>query len=233
MKKLAIIGKPNVGKSSFFNRILRERDAITSEQAGTTRDIKRRYATIINKQVEILDTGGLDQGCELFDRIKEKSIQAAHEADIILYMVDGKSLPELDDKTFFYELETLGKSVALVVNKIDNDKMKEKLWEYYEFGTDAIFGISVAHNRGVNALLTWIAEQLPDEDITGAACETQEEVEHFQIASAADEEALELPQSDDDDGYFYPYEDYAAQQQEGDEDELYDEAADTLVAFDE
>ena len=233
MKKLAIIGKPNVGKSSFFNRILRERDAITSEQAGTTRDIKRRYATIINKQVEILDTGGLDQGCELFDRIKEKSIQAAHEADIILYMVDGKSLPELDDKTFFYELETLGKSVALVVNKIDNDKMKEKLWEYYEFGTDAIFGISVAHNRGVNALLTWIAEQLPDEDITGAACEAQEEVEHFQIASAADEEALELPQSDDDDGYFYPYEDYAAQQQEGDEDELYDEAADTLVAFDE
>ncbi len=232
MKKLAIIGKPNVGKSSFFNRILRERDAITSEQAGTTRDIKRRYATIINKKVEILDTGGLDQGCELFDKIKQKSIKAAHEADIILYMVDGKSLPEIDDKKFFYELETLGKTVALVVNKIDNDKMKEKLWEYYEFGTDAIFGISIAHNRGVNTLLTWIAEQLPEEDIVTDNDEESNEVEHFEIEGMLDEEAFELPQEEEDNGYFYPYEDYAAQQEEG-EVEFYDEADDTLVDFDE
>ena len=162
MKKLAIIGRPNVGKSSFFNRLLKERDAITSEQAGTTRDIKKRVATILDKEVEILDTGGLDKGNELFDRIKEKSLQAAHEADIILYMVDGKSLPEEEDKKLFYELEQLGKAVALVVNKIDNDKMKEKLWEYYEFGTDTIFGISVSHNRSINTLIEWIAAQLPD-----------------------------------------------------------------------
>lgn len=165
MKKLAIIGQPNVGKSSFFNRLVKERDAITSEQAGTTRDIKYRETVILNKRVELLDTGGLDQGNELFDRIREKSLKAAHEADIIIYMVDGKSaLPDVSDKKFFYELETLGKSVALVVNKIDNDKMKERLWEYYEFGTDAIFGISVSHNRNINELLEWIAEQLPEED---------------------------------------------------------------------
>ncbi|MEA3373360.1 MAG: ribosome biogenesis GTPase Der [Campylobacterota bacterium] len=162
MKKLAIIGRPNVGKSSFFNRLLKERDAITSEQAGTTRDIKKRVTKILEREVEVLDTGGLDEGNELFDRIKEKSLQAAHEADIILYMVDGKSLPEEDDKKLFYELEQMGKSVALVVNKIDNDKMKEKLWEYYEFGTDTIFGISVSHNRHINALLEWIANQLPE-----------------------------------------------------------------------
>ncbi len=162
MKKLAIIGRPNVGKSSFFNRLLKMRDAITSEQAGTTRDIKRRVATILDKEVEVLDTGGLDQGNELFDAIKKKSLEAAHEADIILYMVDGKSLPEDDDKKLFYELESLGKTVALVVNKIDNDKMKEKIWEYYEFGTENIFGISVSHNRHINALLEWIAEQLPE-----------------------------------------------------------------------
>jgi len=65
MKKLAIIGRPNVGKSSFFNRLLKQRDAITSEQAGTTRDIKRRIYQINDKEVEILDTGGLDQGNEL------------------------------------------------------------------------------------------------------------------------------------------------------------------------
>jgi len=164
MKKLAIIGRPNVGKSSFFNRLLKVRDAIISEQAGTTRDIKRRVATILDKEVELLDTGGLDEGNELFDRIKQKSLEAAHEADIILFMVDGKSLPEEEDRKLFYELEQLGKSVALVVNKIDNDKMKEKLWEYYEFGTDTIFGISVSHNRNINTLLEWIARQLPMAD---------------------------------------------------------------------
>jgi len=164
MKKLAIIGRPNVGKSSFFNRLLRERDAITSEQAGTTRDVKYRHAVILNKEIQILDTGGLDKGCELFDRIREKSLQAADEADIILYMVDGKTLPEEEDKRLFYQLQSLGKDMALVVNKIDNDKMKEKLWEFYEFGTDDIFGISVSHNRSVNPLIQWIADHIPEED---------------------------------------------------------------------
>ncbi|MDX1296078.1 MAG: GTPase, partial [Sulfurimonadaceae bacterium] len=155
MKKLAIIGRPNVGKSSFFNRLLKERDAITSEMAGTTRDVKRRVATIFDKECQVLDTGGLDEGCELYDRIKEKSLEAAHKADIILFMVDGKSLPEEEDKKLFYELQKMGKEIALVVNKIDNDKMKDKVWEYYEFGTEDIFGISVSHNRHINALLQW------------------------------------------------------------------------------
>lgn len=161
MKKLAIIGRPNVGKSSFFNRLLKERDAITSEMAGTTRDVKRRVATVLDRDVEVLDTGGLDEGSELFDKVREKSIEAAKQADIILFMVDGKSLPEEEDKKLFHELEAMGKCMALVVNKIDNDKMKEKVWEYYTFGTRNIFGISVAHNRSINPLLEWIAKQLP------------------------------------------------------------------------
>ncbi|WP_345970796.1 MULTISPECIES: ribosome biogenesis GTPase Der [Sulfurimonas] len=161
MKKLAIIGRPNVGKSSFFNRLLKERDAITSEMAGTTRDVKKRVATVLDREVEVLDTGGLDEGSELFDKVREKSIAAAKQADIILFMVDGKNLPIEEDKKLFHELEAMGKSMALVVNKIDNDKMKEKVWEYYEFGTQTIFGISVSHNRSINPLLEWIAKQLP------------------------------------------------------------------------
>lgn len=172
MKKLAIIGRPNVGKSSLFNRLLKQRDAITSEMAGTTRDVKKRTATILEKEVELLDTGGLDEGCELYEKIKEKSLRAAQEADIVLFMVDGKSLPEEEDKKLFYELEAQGKAIALVVNKIDNDKMHEKLWEYYEFGTDKIFGISVAHNRHINALLNWISAQLPETDIIIPAAES-------------------------------------------------------------
>ncbi len=164
MKKIAIIGQPNVGKSSLFNRLIKKRDAIISEEAGTTRDVKRRVITILDKEVMLLDTGGLDKGCELFDKIAEKSLIAANNADIVLYMVDGKSLPDEHDKKLFYKLQTLKKDIALVVNKIDNDKMKEKLWEYYEFGTDSIFGISVAHNRGTSKLIDWLYQLIPNED---------------------------------------------------------------------
>ncbi|WP_373036437.1 ribosome biogenesis GTPase Der [Sulfurimonas sp.] len=206
MKKIAIIGRPNVGKSSLFNRLVRKRDAITSDLAGTTRDVKRKNTVIINKQVELLDTGGLDKGCELFDKIKEMSLKAAYKADIILYMVDGKGIPEDEDKKLFYELQNLGKDVALVVNKIDNDKMKEKLWDYYEFGTDAIFGISVSHNRNTVELLEWIASKIPDSDIVKE--EEDDEEEDIQVIEPeiSDEEFFAEHDhniDDEDDGYIY------------------------------
>jgi len=210
MKKLAIIGRPNVGKSSLFNRLLKQRDAITSEQAGTTRDVKKRVAVVVDKEVEILDTGGLDEGCELFDRIKEKSLKAAHEADIILFMVDGKSLPEEDDKKLFYELESMGKAIALVVNKIDNDKMQEKLWEYYEFGTERIFGISVSHNRSVLPLLNWIASELPESSIVTPESDVvadEDEMDGFDAAMRASSDDDEFEDEDEDDGFFIPEED--------------------------
>ena len=203
MKKIAIIGRPNVGKSSLFNRLVKQRDAITSDLAGTTRDVKRKTTIIINKEVQLLDTGGLDKGCELFDKIKEMSLKAAYKADIILYMVDGKGLPEDEDKKLFYELQAMGKDIALVVNKIDNDKMKEKLWEFYEFGTDAIFGISVAHNRNTVDLLDWIASKVPDSDIV----KEEEEEETIQVIEPEvnDEDffANVEDRDEDDDGYTY------------------------------
>ncbi len=204
MKKIAIIGRPNVGKSSLFNRLVKKRDAITSDLAGTTRDVKRRDVVINNKRALLLDTGGLDKGCELFDKIKEMSLKAAYKADIILYMVDGKGIPEDEDKKLFYELQTLGKDVALVVNKIDNDKMKEKLWDFYEFGCDAIFGISVSHNRGTVDLLEWIAKQIPDEDILKEE-DDDEEIEIIvpEIDDMSDEDFFNEIEDEEDDGYFH------------------------------
>jgi len=223
MQKLAIIGKPNVGKSSLFNRLLKQRDAITSEQAGTTRDVKKRVAVIVDKQVEILDTGGLDEGCELFDRIKEKSLEAAHKADIILFMVDGKSLPEEDDKKLFYELEAMGKSIALVVNKIDNDKMQEKLWEYYEFGTNNIFGISVSHNRSILPLLNWVASVLPESAIVQPEPEVSEEDEdEMEDFDSFVQEYGDDEESDDDDDL---------DDDEDDESEMSDDLAEMEEAF--
>ena len=207
MKKIAIIGRPNVGKSSLFNRLIKKRDAITAEIAGTTRDVKRRTVTFIDREAMLLDTGGLDKGCELFDKIKEMSLKAAYSADIILYMVDGKSIPEDEDKKLFYELQAMGKDMALVVNKIDNDKMKERLWDYYEFGTDAIFGISVAHNRNTVELLEWIASKIPDEDIIKEDEEVVEEEESITIIEPEldDEDFFANANShdEDDDGYTY------------------------------
>lgn len=204
MKKIAIIGRPNVGKSSLFNRLIKKRDAITAEIAGTTRDVKRRTVTFIDREAMLLDTGGLDKGCELFDKIKEMSLKAAYSADIILYMVDGKSIPEDEDKKLFYELQAMGKDMALVVNKIDNDKMKENLWDYYEFGTDAIFGISVAHNRNTVELLDWIASKIPDSDIVKEEEEKEEEIQVFE-PEVNDEDffASVEDRDEDDDGFTY------------------------------
>jgi len=205
MKKIAIIGRPNVGKSSLFNRLVKKRDAITADIAGTTRDVKRRTTIIMDKEVQLLDTGGLDKGCELFDKIKEMSLKAAYKADIILYMVDGKSIPEDEDKKLFYELQSMGKDMALVVNKIDNDKMKEKLWDYYEFGTDAIFGISVAHNRNTVELLEWISSKVPDSDIVKDVDDEEEEILVNEPEEIDDETFFSNIAQDqaDDDGFTY------------------------------
>ena len=225
MKKIAIVGRPNVGKSSLFNRLIKKRDAITSDLAGTTRDVKRKVAVINNKEALLLDTGGLDKGCELFDKIKEMSLKAAYAADIILYMVDGKGIPEDEDKKLFYELQSMGKDIALVVNKIDNDKMKEKLWDYYEFGTDAIFGISVSHNRNTVELFEWIADKIPDSDIVK---EDDVQVVEEEVEEISDEEFFAQQYEEDDDGYYY---------WDDDEDEVEDDSIfannDRIKEFDE
>ncbi len=165
MKKIALIGQPNVGKSSLFNRIAKKRIAIISDMAGTTRDIRKHEVKILDRDALLLDTGGIDETNDaIFSNVKRKAIETAKLADIVLFMVDGKKIPDEKDKELFYELQSLGKRLALVVNKIDNDKEKEeRLWSFFEFGIDEadLFGISVSHNRGTKSLFEWIYEQLP------------------------------------------------------------------------
>ncbi|WP_419769760.1 MAG: ribosome biogenesis GTPase Der [Candidatus Marinarcus sp.] len=167
MKKIALIGQPNVGKSSLFNRIAKKRIAIVSEQSGTTRDIRKHKVEILEREALMLDTGGIDDTEDaIFSSVKRKAIETAKEADIVLFMVDGKRIPDDKDKELYYELQALGKSLALIVNKIDNDKEKERLWAFYEFGINEenLFGISVSHNRGTKRLFEWIADRLPEKE---------------------------------------------------------------------
>lgn len=164
MIKIALIGQPNVGKSSLFNRLAKQRIAIVSDLAGTTRDVRKTKVQILGRDAMLLDTGGIDDTDDaIFSNVRRKAIEAGKEADIVLLMVDGKRLPDENDKILFYELQKLGKSMALVINKIDNDKEGERVWEFYEFGIDSklIFPISVTHNRGTVRLTNWIFDQLP------------------------------------------------------------------------
>lgn len=178
LKKIALIGQPNVGKSSLFNRIANRRIAIVSDVSGTTRDIRKHEVQIIDRDALILDTGGIDDTNDaIFSNVKKLAIRTAKEADIILFIVDGKNIPDDKDKELFYELQRLGKDLALVVNKIDNDKELERLWEFFEFGIgdENLFGISVSHNRGTKILFEWIYNKLPENPETIARMKAEEE----------------------------------------------------------
>ncbi len=162
MIKIALLGKPNVGKSSLFNRFSRKLDAITSDVSGTTRDIKKSEILMNGKPILLMDTGGLDDSTTLFQSVQAKSFQAADMADIILYMVDGKTLPSDEDKAIFFSLQKLGKPLALVVNKMDSDKQNDEIgWEFHSFGAKNLFFLSVSHNRGTKLLTDWIDTFLP------------------------------------------------------------------------
>ena len=198
LKKIALIGQPNVGKSSLFNRIANKRIAIVSDMAGTTRDIRKHEIEILDRKALMLDTGGIDETNDaIFSNVKRKAIETAKEADIILFMVDGKNIPDDKDKELFYELQRLGKELALVVNKIDNDKELERLWEFFEFGIgdENLFGISVSHNRGTKNLFEWIYQHLP-----------------VNLETVAREEAEALKKQREEDFDFDDEEDYSSEE---------------------
>jgi len=169
LQTIALIGQPNVGKSSLFNRLLNKRVAIVSNISGTTRDIRKKEIEIFDRSALLLDTGGIDETDDvIFSNVKAKAIIAAKDADIVLFLVDGKNIPNNKDKVLYYQLQKLGKKLALVVNKIDNDKELERLWEFFEFGIDKenLFGISVSHNRGTKSLIEWIYNHLQENPTT-------------------------------------------------------------------
>ncbi len=160
LKTIAILGQPNVGKSSLFNRLARERIAITSDFAGTTRDINKRKIALNGHEVELLDTGGMAKDALLSKEIKALNLKAAQMSDLILYVVDGKSIPNDEDLKLFREIFKINPNCFLVINKIDNDKEKERAYAFSSFGIPKSFNISVSHNRGISALIDAILNAL-------------------------------------------------------------------------
>mgnify|MGYP003974660961 CR=1 FL=1 len=193
MTTIALIGKPNVGKSSLFNRFMGKREAITSDIAGTTRDVKQRLINVLGKEAVLFDTGGLEDRDLIFKEVRKMSMKAAEKADIVLFMVDGKEFPDNTDKHLFFELQKVAKQIALVVNKIDNDKPNDNVYEYMTFGAATQFEVSVIHNRGVRQLGEWLFERIEGDVI-------EEEVEV--IEKVKREKQFFVPDLEDEDENF-------------------------------
>jgi GTP-binding protein len=163
---VAIVGRPNVGKSSLFNWLTGRRIAIVDPTAGVTRDRVASFLTIGDRQVELVDTGGI--GIEDVDDLTEhveRQIQTAIEqAAVILFIVDIRAGIVPLDEEVAERLRGLGKPVILVVNKCDHVELEPQAAEFYSLGYDPIVCASAQQNRGREQLLDLIAERLPAED---------------------------------------------------------------------
>ncbi len=192
MKKVILLGRPNVGKSSLFNRLARARIAITSDVAGTTRDVNKTEINIDDRECLLIDSGGLDESSELFAAVQKRSLAEANEADIIVFMVDGKLYADEIDKKLFYAINRLGKPTALVVNKVDGKRDEERAKDFISFGAKKLFEISVSHNSGTDELCEWIYSHL---EPAKTNIEDDESIEEF--LADFDESLLESDESDE------------------------------------
>ncbi|MDD7704021.1 GTPase, partial [Campylobacter sp.] len=190
MKKVILLGRPNVGKSSLFNRLARARIAITSDVAGTTRDVNKTEININDRECLLIDSGGLDESSKLFAAVQKRSLAEANEADIIVFMVDGKLYADEIDKKLFYAINRLGKPTALVVNKVDGKRDEERAKDFISFGAKKLFEISVSHNSGTDELCEWIYSHLEP-----AKTSIDESIEDF--LADFDESLLESDESDE------------------------------------
>lgn len=192
MKKVILLGRPNVGKSSLFNRLARARIAITSDVAGTTRDVNKTEISIDDRECLLIDSGGLDESSKLFAAVQKRSLAEANEADIIVFMVDGKLYADEIDKKLFYAINRLGKPTALVVNKVDGKRDEERAKDFISFGAKKLFEISVSHNSGTDELCEWIYSHL---EFAKTSIEDDESIEDF--LADFDESLLESNESDE------------------------------------
>lgn len=167
MKPLvAIVGRPNVGKSTFFNRLLGHRRAIVDDTPGVTRD--RNYADItrFDRPFILIDTGGFEPVTEnrLLQQMREQSRLAIDEADVIIFMMDARSGLTPADIEVADMLRRVKKPVFYVVNKVDGEKLENDSMEFYSLGVEQFYTISAEHNRGVTDLVENIIEVFPPAD---------------------------------------------------------------------
>ena len=162
-KTVCIIGKPNVGKSTIFNRLIKDKKAIIMDEPGVTRDRIYGTATYNNKSFLLIDTGGIEVGNNNFNEdIKAQAELAIDESDLILFVVDGKNDLDANDYLIKDMLLRSKKEVIVVANKIDNDNRKDNIYAFYELGFEKIFPVSAEHNLGFRELLDYVTSKMTE-----------------------------------------------------------------------
>ena len=162
---IALVGRPNVGKSTLFNQLTKSRDALVADLPGLTRDRKYGDACIDNKSFIVIDTGGIGEGEEGIDAyMAEQSRTAIEEADIVLFLVDGRAGRVAADEQIAREIRTLGKTIHVVVNKVDGIQEDVAKSEFHALGMGELFGIAASHGRGVHQMMNQVLVNFPEDE---------------------------------------------------------------------
>ncbi|MGF1759961.1 ribosome biogenesis GTPase Der [Photobacterium sagamiensis] len=189
---VALVGRPNVGKSTLFNRLTRTRDALVADFPGLTRDRKYGKAELEEHEFIVIDTGGIDgteEGVET--KMAEQSLMAIEEADVVLFLVDGRAGLTVSDEAIAKHLRSREKPTFLVVNKIDGIDADSACADFWRLGVDAMYQIAAAQNRGVTALmeraLAPFAEKMQEDEEEGLV--DLSSVEDIENANLTEEDA--------------------------------------------
>ncbi len=175
---VAIVGRPNVGKSTLFNRLVGRRKAIVDDMPGVTRD--RNYGRVDRFSVPftLIDTGGFEPASEdrLLQQMREQSQLAMEDADVILFVMDAREGLTAADREVAAMLRRVDKPVFFVVNKVEGEKQEVEMMEFYALGVETLHAISAEHNRGVDDLMDEVMASFPhkgadekEEDVTRIA----------------------------------------------------------------
>lgn len=158
-----IVGYPNVGKSSLFNRLLKRRRSLVHSLPGMTRDQIEALCAFEGRECILIDTGGFFDLQEepLSSQIKDKAWQASRKAEMIVFVLDAKRELLPAEKELFFLLKKLGKKMFVVVNKVDNPAEEEKLGDFFTLGEEKIYPLSAEHKRNIELLEEALAGSLP------------------------------------------------------------------------
>ena len=175
---VAVVGRPNVGKSTFVKRIAEADEAIVHEMRGVTRDRSYHKADWNGIEFKLIDTGGIEMGTEdqFQGSIRSQAFEATNEADVIVFIVDGKTGINADDEEVARILRKTSKPVLLAVNKLDTPNKLDELWEFYQLGLGDPFPISATHGHGTGDLLDEVVDHLRKVDCSFEDEEDDEDI---------------------------------------------------------
>ncbi len=157
---VCIVGRPNVGKSTLFNRIIGRRKAVVHETSGTTRDRHEEMFELDEQTFKLIDTGGFmkSSGDRIMHMVKRQIENAMEDADLLLFVCDAKDGLTPQDEELAPILRKMSKNVLMVVNKVDNKKMEDDVYDFYQLGLGEPHPISAIHNLGIDSLLADIVK---------------------------------------------------------------------------